>query len=125
MTENRSTGNNKQNHTGRPQPIFDGFKRFSNAKLSSDHADKQRAERPEHERQRHPGCEVRRRPVVSEVVDVEAVEVGRHPSKKAAVTAALMEYVKARRRLGILDFVGRVDYYDDYDHKNLRRNGSA
>jgi Arc/MetJ family transcription regulator len=54
----------------------------------------------------------------------EAVEVGRHPSKKAAVTAALMEYVKARRRLKILDWVGEVDYYDDYDHKNLRRTDS-
>ena len=51
----------------------------------------------------------------------EAVEIGHHPSKKAAVTAALKEYVKARRRLNILDWVGAVDYYDDYDHKNLRR----
>ncbi len=51
----------------------------------------------------------------------EAVEAGHHPSKKAAVTAALMEYVKARRRLKILDWVGEVDYFDDYDHKNLRR----
>ncbi len=55
----------------------------------------------------------------------EAVEIGRHRSKKEAVTAALVEYVKARRRLGILDWMGRVDYYDDYDHKNLRRNGAA
>ena len=55
----------------------------------------------------------------------EAVEIGRHRSKKEAVTAALVEYVKARRRLGILDWMGRVDYYDDYDHKNLRRNGVA
>ena len=55
----------------------------------------------------------------------EAVEAGHHKSKKAAVTAALREYVKSRRRLGILEWVGRVDYYDDYDHKNLRRDGSA
>ena len=55
----------------------------------------------------------------------EAVEIGHHPSKKAAVTAALKEYVKARRRLKILDWMGRVEYYDDYDHKNLRRTGSA
>ena len=51
----------------------------------------------------------------------EAVAVGQHRSKKEAVTAALQEYVKARRRLGILEWVGRVDYYDDYDHKKLRR----
>lgn len=55
----------------------------------------------------------------------EAVEVGHHRSKKAAVTAALREYVKTRRRLDILEWVGRVDYYDDYDHKSLRRGGSA
>ncbi len=55
----------------------------------------------------------------------EAVEIGHHRSKKAAVTAALEEYVKARRRLGILDWMGRVDYYDDYDHKKLRRDTSA
>ncbi len=36
----------------------------------------------------------------------EAVKVGHHPSKKAAVTAALKEYVKARRRVGILDWMG-------------------
>ncbi len=55
----------------------------------------------------------------------EAVEIGHHPSKKEAVTAALKEYVKARRRLKILDWMGRVEYYDDYDHKNLRRASSA
>lgn len=43
--------------------------------------------------------------------------------KKAAVTAALEEYVKARRRLKILDWMGKVEYYDDYDHKSLRRAG--
>lgn len=52
----------------------------------------------------------------------EAVEIGHHPSKKAAVTAALEEYVKARRRLKILDWMGQVEYQDDYDHKNLRRS---
>jgi len=55
----------------------------------------------------------------------EAVEVGHHRSKKAAVTAALQEYIKARRRLGILDWMGRIEYYDDYDHKTLRRTGTA
>ncbi len=55
----------------------------------------------------------------------EAVKIGHHLSKKAAVTAALKEYVKARRRLNILEWVGGVDYYDDYDHKNLRRTNPA
>ena len=54
----------------------------------------------------------------------EAVEIGKHRTKKAAVTAALEEYVKSRRRLKILDWVGRVDYFDDYDPKQLRRDES-
>jgi len=51
----------------------------------------------------------------------QAVKAGRHKTKREAVTAALREYVKARKRLGILDWVGEVDYYDDYDAKALRR----
>jgi len=54
-----------------------------------------------------------------------AVEAGHHRSKKAAVTAALEEYVKSRRRLGLLEWMGRVDYFEDYDHKKLRRDDPA
>ncbi len=50
----------------------------------------------------------------------EAVRVGHHRTKKEAVTAALEEYVQARTRREILDWVGKVDYYDDYDPKRLR-----
>lgn len=40
--------------------------------------------------------------------------------EKETVTAALLEYVQARRRREILDWVGKVDYFDDYDPKRLR-----
>jgi hypothetical protein len=50
----------------------------------------------------------------------EAVKAGNHRTKEEAVTAALQEYVQARKRLEIFDFVGKVDYYDDYDPKSLR-----
>jgi Arc/MetJ family transcription regulator len=50
----------------------------------------------------------------------EAVKAGNHRTKKEAVTAALLEYVQARRRREILAWVGKVDYYDDYDPKRLR-----
>ena len=50
----------------------------------------------------------------------EAVKVGNHRTKKEAVTAALYEYVQTRKRVEILDWVGRVDYYDAYDPKRLR-----
>lgn len=55
----------------------------------------------------------------------EAVKIGGHKTKKAAVTAALEEYIRMRKRLGILDWVGKVEYYEDYDHKALRRKPRA
>jgi len=51
----------------------------------------------------------------------EAVKIGKHKTKREAVTAALEEYVKARKRRGIFDLVGKVEYYDDYDYKAARR----
>jgi Arc/MetJ family transcription regulator len=50
-----------------------------------------------------------------------AVRAGGHKTKKAAVTAALTEYVRSRRRRQILRWRGQVDYFDDYDYKALRR----
>lgn len=50
-----------------------------------------------------------------------AVRAGGHKTKKAAVTAALTEYVRSRRRQRILGWKGRVEYFDDYDYKALRR----
>ena len=55
----------------------------------------------------------------------EARRVGEHKTKKEAVTAALCEYIKMRRRLEILKFVGQVDYWPDYDYKTLRRRKRA
>lgn len=52
----------------------------------------------------------------------EALKAGKHKSKKEAVTAALVEYIKLKKRLGILDLVGKVEYYDDYDIKKMRRH---
>ena len=54
----------------------------------------------------------------------EAVKIGNHASKREAVTEALQEYVNARKRLGILKWIGRVDYYDDYDYKKARKRRS-
>lgn len=51
----------------------------------------------------------------------EAVRAGGHKTKKAAVTAALTEYVRSRRRQGIVRWTGQVEYFDDYDYKALRR----
>ena len=51
----------------------------------------------------------------------EARRIGKHKTKREAVTAALREYVARRKRLGVLDLFGKVEYYPDYDYKALRR----
>ena len=51
----------------------------------------------------------------------QARKIGKHKTKKDAVTAALAEYVQRRKQLGILGMIGKVEYWDDYDHKRLRR----
>lgn len=56
----------------------------------------------------------------------EALEVGRHKTKKDAVTAALREYIRGRKQLGILELAGQIEYDPKYDYKKLRakRSGS-
>lgn len=55
----------------------------------------------------------------NELID-EAVRVGGHRTKKAAVTEALEEYVQRRRQLEVLELFGTVDYDEDYDYKAQR-----
>ena len=50
----------------------------------------------------------------------EARRVGKHRTKKEAVTSALREYVRHRRQLTILELVGRIPFDEDYDYKSLR-----
>ena len=54
----------------------------------------------------------------------EAVTAGKHKTKKEAVTAALREYVKMKRRIGLLDLVGQIDYNPSYDYKTERRRNT-
>jgi hypothetical protein len=64
----------------------------------------------------------------------KAIEAGRHKTAEEAVATALEEYIRShealerpavdaesRERMKILEWVGQVDYFDDYDHKELRR----
>jgi hypothetical protein len=50
-----------------------------------------------------------------------ARKVGHHRTKTEAVTAALREYVTRAGQKRILDLVGKVEYFPDYDHRALRR----
>jgi Arc/MetJ family transcription regulator len=50
----------------------------------------------------------------------EARRVGRHKTKREAVSAALAEYVRRRKQLRILDAFGTVDFDPKYDYKAER-----
>lgn len=51
----------------------------------------------------------------------EAKRLGRFKTKKAAVTAALDEFIRRRKQVHILKLEGTVDYVPGYDHKAARR----
>ncbi len=51
----------------------------------------------------------------------EARTLGRHRTKKAAVTKALQEYVERHRQGQILDLFGTIDYDPAYDYKEQRK----
>jgi Arc/MetJ family transcription regulator len=50
----------------------------------------------------------------------QAVKLGRHRTKKAAVTQALTDYVSHLKQEAILDLFGKVDFDPGYDHKRQR-----
>jgi len=50
-----------------------------------------------------------------------ARRIGKHKTKKAVVTEALIEYIQRREQLKILRLFGTIDYDEDYDYKDQRR----
>lgn len=50
----------------------------------------------------------------------EAQKLGRHRTKKDAVTAALDEYIQRRKQQDILPLFGTIDYENNYDYKKER-----
>jgi Arc/MetJ family transcription regulator len=51
----------------------------------------------------------------------EARRIGRHKTKKEAVTSALSEYIAHRKRLEILSSFGTIDFDPNYNYKTARR----
>ena len=51
----------------------------------------------------------------------EALELGGHRTKRAAVEEALQEYVMRRKQLQVVNLFGTVDYDEDYDYKAQRK----
>jgi hypothetical protein len=54
---------------------------------------------------------VTKRVAVDDTLIEEARQIGHHATQKAAVTAALEEYIQHCKQLEILDLVGTIDYY--------------
>jgi hypothetical protein len=55
----------------------------------------------------------------------EAQKLGRHRTKKDAVTAALDEYIQRRKQQDILPLFGTIEYDSDYDYKKERTKKRA
>lgn len=52
---------------------------------------------------------------------LKAVRLGRHKTKKEAVSTALVEYIHQLEQEKILSMFGSVDYDPEYDYKKQRR----
>ncbi len=52
----------------------------------------------------------------------EALKLGGHRTKRAVVEEALQEYVQRRKQLAITELFGTIEYEDDHDYKEQRRN---
>jgi hypothetical protein len=51
----------------------------------------------------------------------EAVKIGRHRSKKDAITEALQEYIARHQQQRVLEMFGTIDYSEGYDYCKQRR----
>jgi len=54
---------------------------------------------------------------------MQALKLGRHKTKKEAVTIALEEYINHKRQLDILKIFGTIEFDNNYDYKKMRSRG--
>ncbi len=57
---------------------------------------------------------------INDALIEEAVQVGHHTTKKAAVTAALEEYIKHHKQMKIIDLFGSISYDPKFNYKKQR-----
>ncbi|HKY62575.1 MAG TPA: type II toxin-antitoxin system VapB family antitoxin [bacterium] len=50
----------------------------------------------------------------------KALKLGNFKSKRETVNKALEFFIQSRRRKKILDYVGKIDFEPQYDHKKER-----
>ncbi len=52
---------------------------------------------------------------------MEAKRIGKHKTKREAVTRALEEYIQHHKQLEILDVFGKIEIDADYDYRAHRK----
>ena len=60
-------------------------------------------------------------PAIDDRLIDEALRIGNHATKKAAVTAALNEYIARGKQVEILKLSGSIDYDPAYDYRKVRK----
>ena len=58
---------------------------------------------------------------LDEKLILQAQKAGRNKTKKAAVTAALKEYIAHKKQVQILDMFGTVKFDPKFDYKKARK----
>jgi Arc/MetJ family transcription regulator len=58
---------------------------------------------------------------IDEALLEEALSVGGHRTKRETVNEALREFIQRRRRSGLVELLGKIDYDPRYDYKKSRR----
>ncbi len=51
----------------------------------------------------------------------QAQKVGRHKTKKEAVTAALKDYIAHKKQMKIVDLFGTIDFDKEFNYKKARQ----
>lgn len=51
---------------------------------------------------------------------IQAQKIGRHRSKKEAVTIALKDYISRKKQRKIVELFGRIDFDEKYNYKKAR-----
>ena len=51
---------------------------------------------------------------------IQAQKIGHHKTKKETVTKALVEYIRHKRQLEIINSFGKIDFDRSFDYKKAR-----
>ena len=58
---------------------------------------------------------------ISDRLILKAKRLGKHKTKREAVSKALEEYIQKREQMKVLDAFGRLDFDPGYDYKSQRK----